>query len=47
MPYLVLPFHKNNQDLESILNYQSSQGYRFIQAVRESTYKWVLVFEKQ
>jgi hypothetical protein len=25
---------------------QSSQGYRFIQAVRENTYKWVLVFER-
>ena len=44
--YRVVNFSDNNQDMEAIINEWAGRGYSLDKLVRESTYKWRMVFKK-
>ena len=49
MPYLVLSFDKGPTGLkgmQDLINEKVAEGYELHQAVRCSTYEWVLIFRK-
>ena len=48
MPYLVLPYDTGPEGLsgmQAFINEKAAEGYELVQAVRESTYDWVLFFK--